>query len=59
MTDYRSYLKAIGRNPIPPHDELRTPRGANDVELPIAIKAWWHPEPYAPAVPPLRVQGEG
>jgi hypothetical protein len=59
MTDYRSYLEAIGRKPIPPHDELRTPRSPGDKELPVKTTAWWHPEAYAPAVPPLRVQGEG
>ena len=41
MTDYRSYLAAVGRKPLPPHEELRTPRAAGDRELPATSKPWW------------------
>lgn len=38
---YKAYLRAVGRQPVPAYDELRTPRSAGDVELPSATKPWW------------------
>lgn len=38
---YQSYLRAVGRQPVPAYDQLRTPRSAGDVEMPPATKPWW------------------
>ena len=38
---YKAYLRAVGRQPVPAYDKLRTPRSAGDVELPPATKPWW------------------
>lgn len=41
MTDYRTYLEAIGRKPIPSHSELRAPHTPGAVELPATARPWW------------------
>jgi hypothetical protein len=38
---YKEYLRAVGRQPVPAYDQLRTPRSAGDVEMPPATKPWW------------------
>jgi len=33
MTTYKTYLRSVGRKPLPPHDKMRSTRLASDLVL--------------------------
>lgn len=54
---YKAYLRAVGRQPIPAYDKLRTPRAPGDVEMPPVTEIWWREHDGRPPLLARRIEG--